>query len=255
MGKKGFTLIELLVVVAIVAILAAMLLPALSKAREKAKQAACLNNLKNFALAFMMYAQDNDDFLPPAIGYGAAMRDWRSILWPYLKRSGEYKDLQSDPKLAINTVFAHPATKYTEAGVPGDVNIKGPVIYRMNGSLLNRESPSDPYYWYQNEWRPKKLSLIRFPEEACLVMDCLSGYNAGISSYWMSSTARYAVNSHGLGFNVLYVSGHAAWMSSNQFLREHIQNLQYTSSSVYYPDASGKRRYSKFWTGRNDIWP
>lgn len=80
--KKSFTLIELLVVIAIIAILAAMLLPALAKAREKAREASCASNLKQIILALTMYADENDGKIPKHYGKSIANTDkyWTQVL-------------------------------------------------------------------------------------------------------------------------------------------------------------------------------
>jgi len=109
-GRRRFTLIELLVVIAIIAILAAMLLPALAKAREKARQANCTSNLKQIGLGLSMYASDNREFYPNCAGYIPATdigryantQEWYTHLRDYVTDTRVY----TCPSASFTLVYA-----------------------------------------------------------------------------------------------------------------------------------------------------
>src|ERR1043165_1571360 len=94
-NRRGFTLIELLVVIAIIAILASLLLPALARAKQKAKATSCLSNEKQIAFGYILYASDNSDNLPLAAHLGdAAPCQWFFEIAPYITRqSTSYTNL------------------------------------------------------------------------------------------------------------------------------------------------------------------
>lgn len=89
--SSAFTLIELLVVIAIIAILAAILFPVFARAREKARQASCLSNLKQLGLGMLQYVQDNGEYYPALDNWMVNPPTiWASVIYPYVKSTGVY---------------------------------------------------------------------------------------------------------------------------------------------------------------------
>jgi len=183
--RKGFTLIELLVVIAIIAILAAILFPVFARARSKAKQTACLSNMKELALSVLMYTSDHDGVLP-LVWYASSpsWTGWIDVTEPYVKNQDIYKC---------------PAVFQQYPGIGYNVHLG-----------LHTPSPS-----------PVSEEEVEFPAEVIVVGDSAQGSRYGFFRplHWAAEWQRnsYCIQArHNGGPNAAFVDGHAKWISRDE---------------------------------------
>lgn len=230
-GKRAFTLIELLVVIAIIAILAAILFPVFARARENARRASCMSNMKQLALGMMQYVQDYDeryapnwncldktstcptdegpilDTSQPGGIYNASggnggtgkFRTWKDFIFPYVK------SLQVYVCPSGTTPLSTPDYGYSVAmGGYGSYNANN---FGMTGA------PS---------FTPLAMSAVTRPSEIIMMSEYSTTYSYAQTPYNMASNANIPTNDvvtmHLDGSNQVFADGHVKWWSRAMML-------------------------------------
>lgn len=221
----GFTLIELLVVIAIIAILAAILFPVFAQAREKARQTACMSNIKQVGLALMMYAQDYDEtlclgFTQYSDGAQTIARDWSVDLAPYIK--------SGDPTSGAKVI----------AGVlRKDLYTASQPFYQCPSKPPSRDTRGFRRGYAYNWWLAKSpaagavtLAAIAAPADHLAFCEVFGEVDR-VTPFGTPIDGRFVPEArHSGGLNITFADGHAKWAKGT------VQKMQWPKGVKFDPN-------------------
>ena len=241
--EKKFTLIELLVVIAIIAILASMLLPALNKAREKGRQAACTNNLKQMGTLMSFYQGDYKAFYPwfvfssnGAAG-GGTLYSWIAYQAVYTGKFKSLADVAIWYPVSSNSNYEQAKAKFSLFACPGAKWIwPDPLQFGGNRSAASHQSYATNYAanfslmginYGATPKDSKRLTQIRKPSTTSSCWDGVRSPNGDNIWYITQGSGNIVDYRHTNSTNALFADGHAA-----NFPRTGVLPISYRSTPL-----------------------